>query len=96
MWHSRPPRDPLDTPTFMAKTILNFHFDYLTTSLIHVLDTYIELPQIPASILGRSWGPSWRPSSSTTTTTRPWGGLLQNSPEHHNMLFVPRGVIAQK
>ena len=31
MWHSRPPRDP---PTFMAKAILNFHFDYLTPSLI--------------------------------------------------------------
>ena len=27
MWHSRP-------PPFMAKTILNFHFDYLTPSLI--------------------------------------------------------------
>ena len=25
--HSRPPRDP---PPFMAKTILNFHFDYWT------------------------------------------------------------------
>ena len=31
MWHSRPPRDP---PPFMAKTILNFHFDYLNPSLI--------------------------------------------------------------
>ena len=30
-WHSRPPRDPLP---FMANTILNFHFDYLNTSLI--------------------------------------------------------------
>ena len=30
MWHSRPPRDP---PPFMANAILNFHFDYLTTSL---------------------------------------------------------------
>ena len=30
MWHSRPPRDP---PPFMANTILNFHFDYLNTSL---------------------------------------------------------------
>ena len=30
MWHSRPPRDP---PPFMAKAILNFHFDFLTTSL---------------------------------------------------------------
>ena len=29
MWHSRPPRDP----PFMANTILNFHFDYLHTSL---------------------------------------------------------------
>ena len=28
MWHSRPP------PPFMANTILNFHFDYLITSLI--------------------------------------------------------------
>ena len=31
MWHSRPPRDP---PPFMAKTILNFHFDYLIPSLM--------------------------------------------------------------
>ena len=31
MWHSRPPRDP-PTP-FMANAILNFHFDFLTTSL---------------------------------------------------------------
>ena len=31
MWHSRPPRDP---PPFMAKTILNFHFDYWNPSLI--------------------------------------------------------------
>ena len=30
MWHSRPPQDP---PPFMAKSILNFHFDYLTPSL---------------------------------------------------------------
>ena len=30
MLHSRPPRDP---PPFRAKTILNFHFDYLTPSL---------------------------------------------------------------
>ena len=30
MWHSRPPRDP---PPFLANTILNFHFDYLHTSL---------------------------------------------------------------
>ena len=30
MWHSRPPRDP---PAFMANAILNFHFDYLHTSL---------------------------------------------------------------
>ena len=30
MWHSRPPRDP---PPFMAKTILNFHFDYWNPSL---------------------------------------------------------------
>ena len=29
-WHSRPPRDP---PPFMARAILNFHFDYLTPSL---------------------------------------------------------------
>ena len=29
MWHSRP-------PPFMEKTILNFHFDYLTPSLIMV------------------------------------------------------------
>ena len=27
MWHSRP-------PPFMAKAILNFHFDYLTPSLM--------------------------------------------------------------
>ena len=30
MWHPRPPRDP----PFMANAILNFHFDFLTTSLI--------------------------------------------------------------
>ena len=30
MWHSRPPQDP---PPFMANAILNFHFDFLTTSL---------------------------------------------------------------
>ena len=30
MWHSRPPSRP---PPFMAKTILNFHFDYLNPSL---------------------------------------------------------------
>ena len=31
MWHSRPPRDP---PPLMANAILNFHFDFLTPSLI--------------------------------------------------------------
>ena len=31
MWHSRPP------PPFMAKTILNFHFDYWNPSLSCVL-----------------------------------------------------------
>ena len=36
MWHSRPPRDP---PPFMANAILNFHFDYLTPSLMHNLLT---------------------------------------------------------
>ena len=30
MWHPRPPRDP---PPFMANAILNFHFDFLNTSL---------------------------------------------------------------
>ena len=35
MWHSRPPRAP---PPFMANTILNFHFDYLITSLIQLFD----------------------------------------------------------
>ena len=34
MWHSRLPRDP---PPFMAKTILNFHFDYWNPSLMIVL-----------------------------------------------------------
>ena len=34
MWHSRPPRDP---PPFMAKTILNFHFDYWNPSLTQCL-----------------------------------------------------------
>ena len=29
-WQTRPSRDP---PPFMANAILNFHFDYLTTSL---------------------------------------------------------------
>ena len=33
MWHSRPPRDP---PPFMANAILNFYFDFLTTSLIGI------------------------------------------------------------
>ena len=32
MWHSRPPRDP--APPFMANAILNFHFDFLTPSLM--------------------------------------------------------------
>ena len=31
MWHSRPPRDP---PPLLANAILNFHFDFLTPSLI--------------------------------------------------------------
>ena len=31
MWHSRPPRDP--PPPSMANAILNFHFDFLHTSL---------------------------------------------------------------
>ena len=30
MWHSR----PLEAPPFMAKNILNFHFDYLNPSLM--------------------------------------------------------------
>ena len=30
MWHSRPPRDP---PPFLAKTTLNFHFEYPQPSL---------------------------------------------------------------
>ena len=33
-WQTRPPRDP---HPFMANAILNFHFDYLTTSLIKSL-----------------------------------------------------------
>ena len=37
-WHSRPPRDP---PPFMANAILNFHFDFLTPSLIQAMK-YIE------------------------------------------------------
>ena len=34
MWNSRPPPPP---STFMEKTILNFHFDYLTTPLRFIL-----------------------------------------------------------
>ena len=34
MWHSRPPRDP--PAPFMANAILNFHFDFLTPSLIKI------------------------------------------------------------
>ena len=61
MWHSRPP------PPFMANAILNFHFDYLITSL-SVLSTNAELPKmtkhflnqvlnnnIPDTFLRRSW-----------------------------------------
>ena len=32
MWHSRPP------PPFMAKTILNFHFDYWNPSLRRIAE----------------------------------------------------------
>ena len=39
MWHSRPPRDP---PPFMAKTILNFHFDYLTPTLSFIICTKLQ------------------------------------------------------
>ena len=39
MWHLRPPRDP--APPFMANTILNFHFDYLNTSLSCFATMYI-------------------------------------------------------
>ena len=47
MWHSRPPRDP---PTFMANTILNFHFDYWHPSLILTWQkpTYIRAPEQPS------------------------------------------------
>ena len=38
MWHSRPPRDP---PPFMAKTILNFHFDYWNPSLNLTICTFV-------------------------------------------------------
>ena len=48
MWHSRPPRDP---PPFMGNAILNFHFDFLNTSLIYTpcpkppISTYYVLPE---------------------------------------------------
>ena len=42
MWHSRPPRDP---PPFMANTILNFHFDYLHTSLSALFTLFPLAPQ---------------------------------------------------
>ena len=44
MWHTRPPRDP---PPFMAKTILNFHFDYLKprlrilAQLLHLSESHL-------------------------------------------------------
>ena len=46
MWHSRPPRDP---PPFMAKTILNFHLDYLKASLItHTI--YLSICTLPNNL----------------------------------------------
>ena len=43
MWHLRPLRDP---PPFMAKTILNFHFDYLKPSLINTTNTKFRTSKI--------------------------------------------------
>ena len=44
MWHSRPYRDP---PPFMANAILNFHFDFLTPSLIYgILSRFITCLKI--------------------------------------------------
>ena len=40
MWHSRPPRDP---PPFMANAILNFHFDFLTPSLMWNFEQFSSL-----------------------------------------------------
>ena len=39
MWHSRPPRDP---PPFMANAILNFHFDFLNTSLTYIISSWFD------------------------------------------------------
>ena len=44
MWHSRPPRDP---HPFMANAILNFHFDFLTPSLITNPSSPIPTSPIP-------------------------------------------------
>ena len=54
MWHSRPPRDP---PPFMANAILNFHFDFLTTSLRHYMlnkltDNQMLLDQVMLLLTG--------------------------------------------
>ena len=50
MWYSRPPRDP---PPFMAKNILNFHFDYLTPSLMQVIN-YFHMQGTKCTVIG--WG----------------------------------------
>ena len=72
MWHSRPPRGP---PPFMAKTILNFHFDYLNPSLGKGWEDLLEHSRNrPSTILnflehlqlsrlcylGINWAKSWQ------------------------------------
>ena len=57
MWHSRPVSTP---PPFMANAILNFHFDFLHTSLSDVLPApcrrYIKVPlPVTANTLGEIW-----------------------------------------
>ena len=56
-WHPRPPRDP---PPFMANAILNFHFDYLTTSLRDIAYMYIRMKFNANSFLTGSLKNGWK------------------------------------
>ena len=85
MWHSRPPRDP---PPFMAKTILNFHFDYLKPSLRSRLvlgwpgclgvRLFVTMPKWPQT---QENDCRLRPSDQIHGKTRP----DQIKPDHHNI-----------
>ena len=50
MWNSKPP------PPFMAKTILNFHFDYLTPSLMkHAKNIISQGKSRARNLLEKAW-----------------------------------------